>query len=69
MSSTQTTCQDNTIFDSPECIAQLLGKSKQWVIRQSRAGKIPSHRVGKSYGYVRAEIEAFAKGDSHGKSV
>ena len=66
----QSSCRDDAHLVSPECVAERLGMSVQWIIRQSRAGNIPHRRLGKSYRYVPSEIEAFAKGDSHAaKSV
>jgi hypothetical protein len=58
-------CTDGVLLLSPECVAERLGVKVQWVIRQSRAGKIPHRRLGKAYRYVPAEIEKWAKGESH----
>lgn len=58
-------CTENALLITPECVAERLGVKVQWVKRQSRDGKIPHRRMGKAYRYVPAEIEEWAKGESH----
>ena len=47
-------------------IASLLGKTPAWIARYAKAGKIPSHQIGKSYKFyylneVLAALEAPAQ--------
>jgi excisionase family DNA binding protein len=44
---------------TPEDVAALLGVSRLFVIRQSRAGKIPSIKLGKAYRYRATAINAW----------
>lgn len=43
-------------------LAKYLGVTVQTVQRQKQAGKIPFHRVGRKYFYLRSEIDAALKG-------
>ena len=64
------TCIEKAILWVPECVAERLGVEVQWLIRESRAGRIPHRRIGKAYRYVPDEIEKWAKGAPHAaKSV
>ena len=44
---------------TPDDLALMLGVSRLQVIRQSRAGKIPSLKLGKAYRYRATSIDAW----------
>jgi excisionase family DNA binding protein len=44
---------------TPDEVAVLLGVPRLFVIRQSRAGKIPCVKIGKVYRYRASSIEAW----------
>lgn len=44
---------------TPDDLALMLGVSRLQVIRQSRAGKIPSIKLGKAYRYRAGAIDAW----------
>lgn len=44
---------------TPDEVAVLLGISRVSVIRQSRAGKIPSLQIGKCYRYRESSLQAW----------
>jgi excisionase family DNA binding protein len=44
---------------TPEEVASLLGVSRLFVVRQSRAGRIPAIKIGKVYRYRPESIRAW----------
>ena len=46
---------------TPEEVAILLGVSRLFVIRQSRAGKIPAIKLGKVYRYRASTIDSWLR--------
>jgi DNA binding domain, excisionase family len=46
---------------TPEQVAKLLGVSRLFIIRQSRAGKIPALKLGKCYRYRASSIDAWLR--------
>lgn len=46
---------------TPEEVATLLGVSRLFVIRQSRAGKIPAIKLGKVYRYRASSIDSWLR--------
>ena len=52
---------------TPEEVAALLGVSRLFVIRQSRAGRIPNVKIGKVYRYRANTIESWLESQESGK--
>lgn len=46
---------------TPEEVAALLGVSRLFVVRQSRAGKIPAIKLGKVYRYRADRIDSWLR--------
>lgn len=46
---------------TPEQVAALLGVTRLFVVRQSRAGKIPALKLGKCYRYRASSIDAWLR--------
>ena len=46
---------------TPEEVASLLGVSRLFVVRQSRAGKIPAIKLGKVYRYRASTIDSWLR--------
>lgn len=44
---------------TPDDVAAMLGLTRVQVIRQSRAGKIPSLQIGKCYRYRESSLQAW----------
>jgi excisionase family DNA binding protein len=41
--------------------AEMLGYTREHVARLAKAGKIPSHRIGKPLRFLRSELDAFVR--------
>lgn len=53
---------------TPDEVAALLGVPRLFVIRASRAGRIPSVKLGKAYRYRPTTIEAWLREQETGQS-
>ena len=42
-------------------VAKLLGKSKDWVIKMARAGRLKAHRFGHMLAIAKEDLDAFMK--------
>jgi excisionase family DNA binding protein len=51
---------------TPEEVATLLGVSRLFVVRQSRAGKIPAIKLGKVYRYRASTIDSWLREQEQG---
>ena len=50
---------------TPEEVANMLGVSRLFVVRQSRAGKIPAIKLGKVYRYRASTIDSWLREEEH----
>jgi excisionase family DNA binding protein len=46
---------------TPEDVAQLLGQTRQFVVRQTRKGQIPAIKIGKSWRYLDSSIKEWLR--------
>ena len=46
---------------TPEDVANLLGTSRLFVIRQTRLGKIPAIKIGKSWRFLDSSIKSWLR--------
>ena len=53
---------DNQRFYGDKELANYLNVTVQTISRQKKAGKIPFHRVGRKYYYLRSEVDYSFKG-------
>jgi excisionase family DNA binding protein len=54
---------------TPDEVAALLGVPRLFVIRVSRAGKIPANKLGKCCRYRPESIQAWLREKEHGNSI
>ena len=59
---TEQTLPDEKRFYGDRELAAYLGCTVQTVSRQKQAGRLPFHRIGRKYFYLRSEIDSALKG-------
>lgn len=47
-------------------VASVLNKSEDWVTRQARAGVIPARKVGRTWEFTEADVQAYIDAAAHG---
>lgn len=56
------------LIDAGEA-AEMLSVSREWVLAQARAGRVPHVRLGRYVRFERAELEAWWRGRRRGPGV
>lgn len=46
-----------------EDVARRLQRSRKWVERETRAGRIPGHKIGRHYRYAPDELDDWVRGE------